>query len=116
MFLNLAEVLKNPTEHFSTPLHFAVQHFSLNAKLIPFPSGTGHMIISLQSHDLDIAIGLTEGFVRALANQSEDPEFQLVGTYVESPLCWAISTGARRDIDNVEELNRKRVGVSRIGR
>ncbi len=66
--------------------------------------------------DLDIAIGLTEGFVRALANKSDDPEFQLVGTYVESPLCWAISTGARRDIDDVEGLNGKRVGVSRIGR
>lgn len=30
-------------EHFSTPLHFAEKHFGLDAKLIPFPSGTGHM-------------------------------------------------------------------------
>jgi ABC-type nitrate/sulfonate/bicarbonate transport system substrate-binding protein len=74
------------------------------------------MITALQMQDLDIAIGLTEGFVRALASKCDDPKFQLVGTYVESPLCWAISTGARRDIHDVQDLKGKRVGVSRIGR
>lgn len=75
------------------------------------------MITSLQSNDLDIAVGLTEGFVKALGNnQTGDPEFQLVGTYVESPLCWAISTGAQRELHDVEGLNGKRIGVSRIGR
>ena len=74
------------------------------------------MVASLQSNDLDIALGLTEGFVRALGNQPGHAEFQLVGTYVESPLCWAISTGARRDLDDVKHLNGKRIGVSRIGR
>lgn len=74
------------------------------------------MITSLQSNDLDIAVGLTEGFVKALGNQSRDPEFRLVGTYVESPLCWAISTGAQRELYDVEGLNGKRIGVSRIGR
>lgn len=109
-------LLNDALEHFSTPLHFAVQHYSLDASLIPFPSGTGHLVTSLQSNQLDIAVGLTEGFVRALGNQGGDPEFQLVGTYVESPLCWAISTGARRELDDVERLKGKRIGVSRIGR
>jgi TRAP-type uncharacterized transport system substrate-binding protein len=40
-----------------------------------------------------------------------------VGTYVESPLRWAISTGKERaDINGVSDLKGKRVGVSRIGR
>lgn len=41
----------------------------------------------------------------------------MVGTYVETPLCWAISTGAgREDVSSVEDLKGKKIGVSRIGR
>lgn len=74
------------------------------------------MITSLQSHDLDIAIGLTEGFVTALGNQGDGAGFKLVGTYVETPLCWAISTGANRELRDVKMLEGKKIGVSRIGR
>lgn len=74
------------------------------------------MITSLQSNDLDIAIGLTEGFVTALGNQGDGAGFKLVGTYVETPLCWAISTGAKRDLRNEEMLEGRKIGVSRIGR
>lgn len=46
-----------------------------------------------------------------------DAGYGLVGTYVESPLCWAISTGSGRDdVQSVEDLKAKKVGVSRIGR
>ena len=53
-------------EHFSTPLFFAQKYFGLTAELIPFPSGTGHMITSLRSGEIDIGIGLTEGWVAGL--------------------------------------------------
>lgn len=74
------------------------------------------MITSLQSHDLDIAIGLTEGFVTALSNQGDGAGFKLVGTYVDTPLCWAISTGVNRELRDVKMLEGKKIGVSRIGR
>ncbi|KAL8827165.1 MAG: hypothetical protein Q9170_007123 [Blastenia crenularia] len=106
-------------EHFSTPLHFAQKYFSLSADLIPFPSGTGHMITSLRAGELDIAIGLTEGWIAALASpppSNTTNNFKLVGTYVESPLCWAISTGiSRHDVTSIEDLKGKVMGVSRIG-
>ncbi|KAL8697667.1 MAG: hypothetical protein Q9201_007014 [Fulgogasparrea decipioides] len=110
-------------EHFSTPLHFAKTFFSLSADLIPFPSGTGHMVNSLKAGEIDVAIGLTEGWVAALATQSQSPNqsnkennFKIVGTYVESPLCWAISTGSNRsDITSVADLRGKKLGVSRVG-
>ncbi|KAF1945556.1 periplasmic binding protein-like II [Clathrospora elynae] len=106
-------------EHFSTPLEFAKKHYGLDSKLLPYPSGTGHMVTALQSGEIDIGIGLTEGWIAALGKAQtakEDAGFRVVGTYVETPLCWAISTGARRDeLKGIQDLKGKKVGVSRIG-
>ncbi|KAK4239545.1 hypothetical protein C8A03DRAFT_42864 [Achaetomium macrosporum] len=106
-------------EHFSTPIHFAKKHYGLDAELIPFPSGTGHMITALRGGEIDVGIGLTEGWVAALGRSQvsrEDGGFRLVGTYVESPLCWAVSTGAdRAEIKTVDSLQGTKIGVSRIG-
>lgn len=75
------------------------------------------MIQSLQSNEIDIGIGLTEGWIGGLGKQGDKAGYKLVGTYVESPLRWAISTGARRnDVTEAEGLNGTKVGVSRIGR
>ncbi|KIN01591.1 hypothetical protein OIDMADRAFT_178924 [Oidiodendron maius Zn] len=104
-------------EHFSTPLHFAKKHFGLAATLIPFPSGTGHMITSLRLGEIDVGIGLTEGWVAGLGKPDleGDGGYRIVGTYVETPLCWAISTGAKRPISSVADLKNGKIGVSRIG-
>ncbi|CCU76958.1 unnamed protein product [Blumeria hordei] len=104
-------------EHFSTPLHFAQKHFGLDAKLVPFPSGTGHMVTSLRSGDIDIGIGLTEGWVAGLSKEDleGDGGYRLVGTYVETPLCWAISTGTQRSLSSIDDLKNGKCGVSRVG-
>lgn len=110
-------------EHFSTPIAFARQHglFEKHGlkdyELIPYPSGSGHLITSLKKDEIDIAVGLTEAFVRGIANGDE--EYRIVGEYVESPLCWSISTGSKReDLQCVADLKKpgnNRIGVSRIG-
>lgn len=76
-------------EHFSTPLYFAHKHFGLDATLIPFPSGTGHMITAIRAGEIDIGIGLTEGWVAGLGKGGleGDGGYRIVGTYVDSPLC-----------------------------
>jgi hypothetical protein len=78
-------------EHFSTPIHFAKKHYGLNAELIPFPSGTGAMITAIRGGEIDVGIGLTEGWVAGLGKSQEsgdqDGGYRLVGTYVETPLC-----------------------------
>lgn len=76
-------------EHFSTPIHFAKKHFGLQAELKPFPSGTGHMILALRAGEIDVGIGLTEGWIAGLgkADTPGDGGYRLVGTYVETPLC-----------------------------
>ncbi|KAG9245417.1 uracil-DNA glycosylase-like protein [Calycina marina] len=113
-------------EHFSTPLYFASKHFGLDVELLPYPSGTGHMITSLRSGEIDVGIGLTEGWVAGLGKEdpetdfhdlipSKSPSYQIMGTYVETPLCWAISTGSKRDINCVADIKDGKIGVSRIG-
>jgi len=104
-------------EHFSTPLHFAQKHFGLEAQLIPFPSGTGHMITSLRAGEIDVGIGLTEGWVAGLGKEDVEGDggYRIVGTYVETPLCWAISTGPKRPFNNVADIKAGKIGISRIG-
>ncbi|KAI0166736.1 periplasmic binding protein-like II [Hypoxylon sp. FL1284] len=105
-------------EHFSTPLYFAQKYFGLTAKLIPFPSGTGHMISAIRSGEIDVGIGLTEAWVAGLGKEDTpgDGGYRIVGTYVETPLCWAISTGAKRpEITSVSSLKGSKIGISRPG-
>lgn len=77
------------------------------------------MVTALQSDEIDVGVGLTEGWIAALGKAQaaqKDAGFKVVGTYVETPLCWAISTGARRDdLKSVADLKSRTVGVSRIG-
>jgi ABC-type nitrate/sulfonate/bicarbonate transport system substrate-binding protein len=76
------------------------------------------MVQSLKSKDLDIGIGLTEGWVAGLGKKPspKDDPYKIVGTYVSTPLCWAISTGSSRsDINNISDLRGKKIGVSRFG-
>ena len=87
------------------------------------PDGTGKLTARLQSQDpdtrFDVAFGLLEGFIADLGkfkSAENTSRYSLAGTYVQSPLRWAISTGARRDdISSLDDLRGTRVGVSRIG-
>lgn len=110
-------------EHFSTPIVFAKKYgffekYGLKEfELIPYPSGSGHLITSLKNKEIDLAVGLTEAFVRGISNG--DSEYTIVGEYVESPLCWSISTGKTRDdltsVEDLKKIENVNVGVSRIG-
>ncbi|CUM67479.1 uncharacterized protein PRCAT00005176001 [Priceomyces carsonii] len=106
-------------EHFSTPLFLAEKQEyykskGLEIEFIPVLEGTGRLIKLLNDNEVDIAIGLTEGFIADIAKGNE--AYKVVGSYVTSPLCWAISTGYNRDkINKPEDLAGDRIGVSRIG-
>jgi cyclopropane fatty-acyl-phospholipid synthase-like methyltransferase len=65
-----------------------------------------------------VIVALTEGLVNDIAkgvsakSQGQE-ELKLIGTYVESPLCWAISTAAESHL-NVESLHNAKWGISRF--
>lgn len=81
------------------------------------------MITSLREKEIDIGIGLTEGWVAGLTGKSQlhanaiSGGYKVVGHWVETPLRWAIVTGREREnINSVSDLKDGRVGVSRLGR
>lgn len=71
---------------------------------------------------LDVAIGLTEGWVAGIARGEK---VRIIGSYVQSPLRmaleianqgWAISTGPESKYDSIPDLKGSPIGISRIGR
>ena len=72
--------------------------------------GTGQMIDALEQEKVDVIVALTEGLVRHILTQST--EVRLLGTYVNSPLCWAIST---RPDETEKSMDGKTFGYSRNG-
>ncbi|KAF3990119.1 hypothetical protein FT663_01491 [Candidozyma haemuli var. vulneris] len=106
-------------EHFSTPLFFAQDNgyyadAGIEVKFVPVIEGSGRLIKLLNEGEVDVAIGLTEAFVSDIGKGND--KINVIGTYVESPLCWAISSGIdREDVTKPEDLAGKRIGVSRIG-
>ena len=89
-------------------------------KVIPrvVPEGTGKMLSLLESGEVDLAVTVTDGFI---AGRASGRNVQLHGTYVKSPLVWAIAAaGASQQVD-LESLkatlggNKLRIGISRIG-
>ena len=72
--------------------------------------GTGQMIDALEQENVDVIVALTEGLVRHILTQPT--EIRLLGTYVNSPLCWAIST---RPDETEQPMDGKTFGYSRNG-
>ncbi|KAG0315228.1 hypothetical protein BGZ99_007596 [Dissophora globulifera] len=105
-------------EHFSSPLHIAAElgffeKEGVVVELICCPSGTGEMTAKLIDGSLDVAIALTEGLLAGIAKGHD--AYKIIGTYVKSPLCWAISVGQEsRHVDR-KSLQDGTIGISRIG-
>ncbi|KAL1956815.1 hypothetical protein VTO42DRAFT_6765 [Malbranchea cinnamomea] len=113
-------------EHYLAPLHLALgsstASLPFHVSIKEYPSGTGQMISALRSNEIDVAIGLTEGWVAGLVGKEqlkkgeEDGGYKIVGQWVQTPLRWAIVTGRNRnDIESIDDLKGSRVGVSRLG-
>ena len=82
-------------EHFNHVFALAEKHglyqkHNVQVEFVVQACGTGQMIESLEHDEVDVIVALTEGLVRHILTQPTD--VRLLGTYVNSPLCWALST------------------------
>ena len=117
-------------EHFNYPLHM-VHELKLDRKhgvqleFVECNCGTGQMISNLKDNKVDLIVALTEGLVCDIAKGSD---LRILGTYVSTPLCWAISgkgrlaSGSASRLDesvdvpaDISDLKGKTFGISRYG-
>jgi len=102
-------------EHFNEPWKIALEENLFKEQGIEIEwhsvkEGTGAMINKLKSNEVDVIVALTEGLINDIANGSD---IRLIGTYVESPLLWAISTGINSIYNSIEDLKGEKFGISR---
>jgi ABC-type nitrate/sulfonate/bicarbonate transport system substrate-binding protein len=102
-------------EHFNLAWHHAIEkgafaRAGFNVEWQDIPGGTGAMCKALRNGELDIAIALTEGMIADIANGNPS---RIVQFYVNSPLRWGIFVSAKSDIQNIEQMSRKRYAISR---
>jgi sulfonate transport system substrate-binding protein len=77
------------------------------------PEGTAAMMDLLESGEVHMALCVTDGFI---AGRAKGRPVSLAGTYVSSPLVWAVA-GSPSGPASIEELMRlsvPRLGVSRL--
>jgi len=101
-------------EHFSSPLlQYADTDGGKTFTLVECPSGTGQLISRLTNDEIDVAIALTDPLISGIAKGSE--AYKLVGSYVTTPLNWAVITGTKSKYQSISDLKDTTLGISRFG-
>ncbi|KAH7908338.1 periplasmic binding protein-like II [Hygrophoropsis aurantiaca] len=101
-------------EHFCSPLlQFNEIDQGSTFTLVECPSGTGQLISKLTNDEIDIAIALTDPLIAGIAKGST--AYKLVGSYVTSPLKWAVITGKDSTYNEIQDLKGTTLGISRNG-
>lgn len=103
-------------EHFNYPWHASIEgngfaRRGLDVAWKDVKEGTGALLSMLQAGELDVVVALTEGLVKEIAKGGD---LTLISSYVDSPLCWAISTGANSAVQSVADLQDQAFAVSRM--
>ena len=104
-------------EHFNLPIHLCIEEGlfaekGIHVEWVEFPGGTGAMNSALRNDEIDVAIILTEGIIKDIANGNPS---KIIQNYVSSPLRWGIHVAAKSDFHSIADLEDKRPAISRYG-
>jgi sulfonate transport system substrate-binding protein len=104
-------------EHFNYPWYLTLKNKeytqeNINLRWQDFPGGTGEMCKALRSGEVDIAIVLTEGIIKDIA---EGNPSKIVQTFVKSPLIWGIHVAAKSKFTSIKDLEHGVIAISRFG-
>ena len=104
-------------EHFNLAWYLTLKDGEYKAENInlrwkDYPGGTGAMTEALRSGDIDMAVILTEGIIKDIA---EGNPSKIVQTFVDTPLIWGIHVAHGSDFKSVDDLKGKRCAISRYG-
>lgn len=104
-------------EHFNFPWQLTIQEglfdeSGIDVQWTDVPQGTGKMCEMLRKDETDLAVILTEGILKDIANGNESFILQ---TFVQSPLQWGIHVNAQSPYQNIEDLKGTTTAISRFG-
>jgi ABC-type nitrate/sulfonate/bicarbonate transport system substrate-binding protein len=104
-------------EHFNYPWYLTLKNkeytkHNINLRWQDFPGGTGQMCKALRNGTLDIAIVLTEGIIKDIADGNPS---KIVQTFVKTPLVWGLHVSATSSFKKIEDLENARIAISRFG-
>ncbi len=104
-------------EHFNLPWHMAIDDGAFEARGIDLqwtdiPEGTGKMSQWLREGKTDLAIVLTEGIIKSIADGNRAVIAQ---EYVASPLLWGIHVHTDSVFTEISQLEQAVAGISREG-
>src|SRR5690554_4381397 len=104
-------------EHFNLPWHLCIEGGEFEAEGIDLqwtdvPEGTGKLCQMLRNGETDMAVILTEGIIKDIL---EGNESKIVQVFVQSPLIWGIHASADSSYQKLEDLEGKKVAISRYG-
>ena len=104
-------------EHFNLPWHLCIENNSfkdkgISAEWTNYPGGTGAMCKALREKEIDVAIILTEGFVKDMI---EGNPSKIVQTYIQTPLIWGIHVGAKSNFNTIDDIKEANAAISRYG-
>lgn len=103
-------------EHFNLAWHLAIEEgrfdkCGIDIEWVDVPGGTGAMCQMLRNGEIDMAIALTEGVISDIIHGNPS---KIVQFYVNSPLRWGIYTGAKNELQNLENIEGKKYAISRF--
>tara|TARA_B110000046_G_scaffold183541_1_gene219840 strand:- start:6383 stop:7243 length:861 start_codon:yes stop_codon:yes gene_type:complete len=104
-------------EHFNYPWYNTLKNkeydkHEINLRWRDFPGGTGQMCKALRNGDVDIAIVLTEGIIKDIADGNPS---KILQTYVKTPLIWGIHVAAKSVFKKIKDLEHASIAISRLG-
>ncbi|HUH28061.1 substrate-binding domain-containing protein [Gelidibacter sp.] len=104
-------------EHFNLAWYLTLKNGeykeeNINLRWEDYPGGTGAMSEALRTGAIDMAVILTEGIVKDIA---EGNPSKIVQVFVETPLIWGIHVAEGSDFKSIDDLKGKRCAISRYG-
>ena len=96
-------------EHFNLAWYLTLKNGEykaedINLRWSDYPGGTGAMNEALRNGEIDMAVILTEGIVKDIA---EGNPSKIVQIFVETPLIWGIHVADGSRFKSVEDLKGK---------
>ncbi|WP_026969161.1 ABC transporter substrate-binding protein [Algoriphagus terrigena] len=104
-------------EHFNYPFRLVEQEQpfadrGVKIQWIEESRGSGQMNIALRNDETDIALLLTESFLKDF--EAGNPS-KMIGFHVDSPLIWGIHVGTNTPANTLSDVDKKSFLVSRMG-